>query len=197
MPNYYNPYNLFPATYGGQMGYSTAPTMMQNTMMPQQQSYGQQPPQQEVMKWVDGEIGAKAFQLPQGWAPNVLYPLWDSTDTVIYLKSINQMGMPNPIQKLHYTMENQNTPALTAGNSGNGNGNGNNGGNGYSGNSGNDQTDMSKYVTKDDFDSLREEIRSLRQNPGVSATGVNTNTSGNQNGSNNGNRGGRNGQSSL
>ena len=190
MPNYYNPYNLFPATYGGQMGYSTAPTMMQNPMMPQQQSYGQQSPQQEVMKWVDGEIGAKAFQLPQGWAPNVLYPLWDSTDTVIYLKSINQMGMPNPIQKLHYTMENQNTPALTGGNSGNGNGN-------NSGNSGNDQTDMSKYVTKDDLDSLREEIRNLRQNPGVSATGGNSNTSGNQNGSNNGNRGGRNGQSSI
>ena len=43
--------------------------------------------------------------MPQGWSPNTPIPLWDTNDTIIYLKSINQMGMPNPLQKIHYQME--------------------------------------------------------------------------------------------
>lgn len=59
------------------------------------------------MQWVDGEIGAKAFQMPQGWPVNTPIALWDTNDQVIYLKSVNQMGMPNPLQKLHYQMDEQ------------------------------------------------------------------------------------------
>lgn len=86
--------------------------------LPQAQTSYQQPPQQKVgIEWVDGEVGAKAFQLPQGWPANVPMPLWDTNDTVIYLKSVNQMGMPNPIQKVHYTMDPDNQfvqqPALS------------------------------------------------------------------------------------
>lgn len=74
-----------------------------------QPQYQQQQTQQQTggMIWIDGEIGAKAYQLPAGWPVNTPLPLWDTNDTVIYLKSVNQMGIPNPIQKIHYTLEGQ------------------------------------------------------------------------------------------
>ena len=172
MPNYYNPYNFYPATYANQMGYSGVP--MQNPQMPQQ-SYAapvQQGP--KMMEWVEGEVGAKAFQMPNGWPANSPIPLWDSTDTVIYLKSWGPMGIPNPMQKLRYEMpEQQNQALLMSGDNGNG----------QSG-----HQDMSQYVTKQDFERLKNEIRNMNQN---GANGQNA--SGNQNGSNsgqNGNRGG-------
>ena len=177
MPNYYNPYNFYPATYANQMGYSGVP--MQNPQMSQmpQQSYAtpvQQGP--KMMEWVEGEVGAKAFQMPNGWPANSPIPLWDSTDTVIYLKSWGPMGIPNPMQKLRYEMpEQQNQALLMSGDTGNGNG--------QSG-----HQDMSQYVTKQDFEQLKNEIRNMNQ------SGANgQNTSGNQNGNNssqNGNRGG-------
>ena len=55
--------------------------------------------------WVDGEVGAKAQQIPQGWDLSKPFPMWDTNDQIIYLKSFNQMGMPNPLTKLHYTIE--------------------------------------------------------------------------------------------
>lgn len=52
-------------------------TAMGNTYQPYQQmanSY-QQPQQQKAgIEWVDGEVGAKAFQLPPGWPANVPMP---------------------------------------------------------------------------------------------------------------------------
>lgn len=74
---------------------------------PQYQPQNQQPPTSPGMIWVDGEVGAKAYQLPNGWPQNTPLPLWDTNDTVIYLKSTNQMGIPNPIQKIYYRMEGQ------------------------------------------------------------------------------------------
>lgn len=96
--NYSNPYSMYPAAS-------------------YQQSYAQQPAQQYTQSaqastphpvgliWVDGEVGAKAYQMPAGWMPNTPLPLWDTNDTVIYLKSVNPMGMPNPLQKIHYELE--------------------------------------------------------------------------------------------
>lgn len=55
--------------------------------------------------WVDGEVGAKAQQLPPGWDTSKPFPMWDTNDQIIYLKSFNAMGMPNPLTKLHYTIE--------------------------------------------------------------------------------------------
>ena len=175
MPNYYNPYNFYPATYANQMGYSG----MQPQMNPMpQQSYA--PPVQQgpkMMEWVEGEVGAKAFQMPNGWPANSPIPLWDSTDTVIYLKSWGPMGIPNPMQKLKYELpEQQNQAMLMSGDNGT-SGNMNNGQSGHQ--------DMSQYVTKQDFEQLRSEIRNMNQN---GQSGQN-----NQNGSNssqNGNRGG-------
>lgn len=157
MPNYYNPYNFFPQTYPG----------INSMQMPQQNSYAQQPiqtPQIKAMEWVEGEVGAKAFQMPIGWPANQPIPLWDSTDTIIYLKSWSPMGMPNPLQKLRYEMpESQGTAMLTSGAS----------------------SQATEYLTKDDIKELRDEIQSLKDS---------MNYRKNQNGSNNqsgqGNKGG-------
>lgn len=173
MPNYYNPYNFYPATYANQMGYSGMPMQQQMSQMPQQ-SYSapvQQGP--KMMEWVEGEVGAKAFQMPNGWPANSPIPLWDSTDTVIYLKSWGPMGIPNPMQKLRYEMpEQQNQAMLMSGNNGS-----NDGQSGH--------PDMSQYVTKQDLENIKKEMMN---------TFSSMNTSGNnQNGSNssqNGNRGG-------
>jgi hypothetical protein len=43
--------------------------------------------------------------MPAGIAPGVPIALWDTNGQNIYLKSMNPMGMPNPIQKLTYTRE--------------------------------------------------------------------------------------------
>lgn len=162
MPNYYNPYNFYPASYMQQNPYSAM-------QQPVQQSFAQSQQGPKMMEWVEGEVGAKAFQMPMGWPANSPIPLWDSTDTVIYLKSWGPMGIPNPMQKLRYEMpDQQNQAMLMSGN------------NGYSGNSQNSQPDMSQFVTKQDFEELKKELR-------------NANSGANQNGGNsgqNGNRGG-------
>ena len=102
MPNYPVPYQnnwnysgvgqqMFPQLQGTQMSFANQQT--------QTSQYG------PGLIWVDGEVGAKAFQMPSGWAANQPIALWDTNDTIIYLKSTNPMGMPNPIQKAHYTLE--------------------------------------------------------------------------------------------
>ena len=115
----------------------------------QQQSYAPAPQPQMVqgMIWVDGEVGAKAFQMPQGWPVGTPIPLWDTNDTVIYLKSMNQMGMPNPLQKIHYTMDEQQQsgylPAAA---------------NQVSGNA------EQNYVTKADLDQKMNELKEMLKN---------------------------------
>ena len=102
--NYMNPYGMYANSYTNSMPYTYQPVQ-------------QQVSQPEPIKWVEGEIGAKAYQMPTGWPANTPIPLWDTTDTVIYMKSVNQMGMPNPMQKLKYTIEEQHVE-LPAGKSG-------------------------------------------------------------------------------
>ncbi len=101
-------------------------------------------PTQTGIIWVDGEVGAKAQQLPPGWPANTPMPLWDTNDTIIYLKSTNPMGMPNPLQKLYYRMEDapqqsgqafrSAAPALMSG-----------------------ETE-GHYVTRDDLEKMKEEL---------------------------------------
>ena len=169
MPNYYNPYNFYPVSYANQMGYNSMPAQQ---VVPQQ-SMAVQPPQIKAMEWVEGEVGAKAFQMPQGWPANQPIVLWDSTDTIIWLKSWGPMGIPNPMQKLKYVMpEQQNQSYLMSGT--------NDGGN-VSSASGDNHPDMKNYATKDDIMSLREEIRQMSQRS-VSRN-MNQGNSVNQNGS--------------
>lgn len=147
MPTYGNSY--YPSAFNGNMyGSNYAAGMpMDVGMRMNPQGYSAAPqPIIKSMEWVEGEIGAKAFQIPTGWPANTPIPLWDSTDKVIYLKSVNQLGMPNPLQKLRYEIEETPNALITNGN--------------QSGNSGTNQ-DMSQYVTKKDLDELRQEIRGM------------------------------------
>lgn len=68
--------------------------------MPQIQSYGQA--QGHGIDWVDGEAAARAMQMPAGVTQHAM---WDINEPVIYLKSVNAMGMPNPLRKIRYTIE--------------------------------------------------------------------------------------------
>jgi hypothetical protein len=49
------------------------------------------------MIWVQGEAGAKAFNLPR----NTTLPLWDSEANVIYIKSVDINGKPS-MTTIHY-----------------------------------------------------------------------------------------------
>lgn len=95
----------------------------------------------KTIEWVEGEVGAKAFQMPQGWPPETPIALWDSTEKKIFLKSWNSMGMANPMQELDYKIKERTNPALLPNN--------------ISGDTGN-------YVTKEDFDHLKQEIKEMR-----------------------------------
>ena len=66
--------------------------------------YSQQQQQPQGLIWVDGEAAAKSYQMPAGWPANTPLALWDTNDTIIYLKSINNMGMPNPLQIAEYQL---------------------------------------------------------------------------------------------
>lgn len=160
-------YNGFPA-YGNYSAYPSNSYQQQYSQAaqmqyPQPQMSYAQPQQPRVgIEWVDGEVGAKAFQLPAGWPANAPMPLWDTNDTVIYLKSINQMGMPNPLQKVRYTMEEQpkmsaamsSQAALPTGDA-----------------SGQSMTmpDMSEYVRKDEFAQMKEELKAAITSIGTNA----------------------------
>lgn len=142
----YNAYQPYP-TNSYQQQYSQAYQPQYN--MPQSNtSYAAQ--QQPVgIVWVDGEVGAKAYQLPAGWPVNAPMPLWDTNDTIIYLKSTNQMGMPNPIQKVRYTMEDapRMSPAMSSQAAL------------PAGETAMQQPDMSEYVRKDDLERMKEELK--------------------------------------
>lgn len=153
MPNYWNPNNMYPATY----------PQYQMPMMPQQ-SYAQPT---IAAAWVESEMEARGKSIPQG--VNQFF-MFDANQQKIYLKSLNQMGMPNLMQTLSFTIDpQQNLPA------------------GQSGAMSGTASDMSNYVTKQDFEQLRNEIRQMNQSGAMNG---NANNSSNQNGGSNGNRGG-------
>lgn len=179
MPGYYNPYTLYPVGYANQMGYTNNMQMQQ----PVQQSYsGETTAMMDadlLMKWVEGEVGAKAFQMPKGWPANKPIPLWDTTDTIIWVKSWGPMGIPNPMQKLKYEMENTQQQMLMAGNAG------------VSGNAATEASE-GQFVTKDDLESMKREIMEAVKAGHSGNAAVNVQNPGNnQNGNGrNGNRGG-------
>lgn len=160
----YNPnmYNTYGQMYGNSYGQNMYPQQVQPMQMPQ--SYGQTPAVKGEIEWVDGEVGAKAYQVPAGMTKPVA--LWDTNDTVIYLKSVNQYGIPNPIQKIHYRMEEM-TPKYT----------------------GQDQArldsgdaqpetrhDMTEYVRKDELDAMKEELKeAIRSMQSTEAKGARSN----------------------
>lgn len=140
----------YPVPYQNSFGYSGVGQQMypQYSQYPQQSMAAAQMQQAQTqqsgmgLKWVDGEIGAKAYQIPAGWPSNQPIALWDTNDTVIYLKSVNPMGMPNPLQKARYTIETSR---------------GGESGRGYSGES-EIRADMSEFVRKDDMEQMKQEL---------------------------------------
>ena len=139
--------SLLPATYPPTWGYSGVSQQMYPQQGMGQMSMQQNPQMQQMqqsgmgLKWVDGEVGAKAYQMPQGWPANQPIALWDTNDTLIYLKSINPMGMPNPLQKAHYTLEGVKSGVKDTG---------------YSGEA--EALDMTKYVKKEDLERMKQDL---------------------------------------
>ena len=111
------------------------------TAVPMPQSYSPAPMSSNVIP-VDGEVGAKAYMVPSGSTGPIA--LWDTNDNVIYMRTFNAAGMPNPLKKLRYVEEEpaQMLPSQSGAAS---------------------QIDTSQFVTKDDFEALRQEIRQMGQ----------------------------------
>lgn len=130
--------SYLPATYQPSWNYGQ---QVYPNLQGTQMSFANQEPQVQGLTWVDGEVGAKAYQMPQGWPCNKPIALWDTNDTVIYLKSINPMGMPNPLQKAHYTLEGVQTGEKSSGFDGTAK-----------------QPDLSEYVRKEDLDKMKHEL---------------------------------------
>lgn len=159
----YNPnmYNTYGQMYGNSYGQQMYPQSMQGM---QPQSYGQAPVVKGEIEWVDGEVGAKAYQVPAGMTKPVA--LWDTNDTVIYLKSVNQYGIPNPIQKIHYRMEEmvpkymgQDQARLESGDA-----------------QPETKPDTTGYVCKDELNAMKEELKeAIRSMQSAEAKGARSN----------------------
>lgn len=65
--------------------------LMDNLMQMRSQQQPKQAMPQSGMIWVQGEAAAKAYLVAAG---NTV-PLWDSESQCIYLKSVDQSGMPS------------------------------------------------------------------------------------------------------
>ena len=146
------PYNPYPYPMYTPSSYTSYTPQQPMQYGQQTSSYATPQQMQAGIVWVDGEVGAKAYQLPSGWPANTPMPLWDTNDTIIYLKSTNPMGMPNPLQKIHYRMEEQEAqtsgmscrsaaPAL------------------MSGEHGGMSSHNENYATKEDLEQMKRELR--------------------------------------
>lgn len=85
-PNYFQPSPFFP----------------NNAQMPQnspQMAQNASPASNSGIIWVQGESAAKAYPVASG--QSIL--LMDSEDSVMYIKSTDQSGMPQPLRIFDYT----------------------------------------------------------------------------------------------
>ena len=134
--------------------------------------YGAQPAQSnQWMINVDGEVGAKAWQMPNNLPPNTVIPLFDLDGEHVYFRSVDAYGRMNPLRKGRVVFEEE-AKVLPQGQSGAGEP---------------IRVDTDKYVTKEDFNELKNEIREMaRMNQSALAQ---QNVQTNQNGSRNRDRG--------
>ncbi len=86
--NNYFPNSYYPNYYGNQQMPQNAPQMPSNA----QQASG------NGIIWVQGEASAKAYPVASG--QSVL--LMDSEDSIMYIKSTDQSGMPQPLRIFEY-----------------------------------------------------------------------------------------------
>lgn len=99
-------FNPFPASYnngfqnnGYQQPYYQQPMyqpqpMMQQSYQPPMQQIPQMPTQDNGIKWVQGEAGARAYYVE----PGTSVWLMDSEDMVGYVKTVNMNGIPQPLE---------------------------------------------------------------------------------------------------
>ena len=118
--NYYNPYQTF--------------TPQIPTPQVQVQPPPQQPQQQSSsILWVQGEAGAKAY--PVGAGNSVM--LMDTEDSVMYIKTVDMSGMPQPLRIFDYIERSA------------------------QGRSGAAAVPNTDTVTREEFEALREDVRRL------------------------------------
>ena len=133
--------NYLPATYQNGWSYGNTQPMYQSygqgNNMNQQQYPSQQMSGTQGMKWVDGEAEAKGTPIPAGASQ---FAMWDINEPIIYIKSLNQMGMPMPMQKARYTLEKPKQ---------------------MSGEESKPQENKSEYVTRDDLEQMKTELKEL------------------------------------
>lgn len=91
------------------------------------------------MVWVQGIEGAKAYLL----APGMTVPLWDSENQCIYIKSADLNGIPRPLTILDYTIRPAEVEPIAEVSS-------------------EPVVDTSQFVSKAEFDELKEMIGDLR-----------------------------------
>lgn len=87
--------------------------------------------------WVQGEAGAKSYLI----APGMSQMLFDSEAQVFYLKSADASGMPQPLRVFDYT---ERTAGAQAGLNP-------------------DKNMVEKYVTRQEYEDLRNEYAALRK----------------------------------
>lgn len=142
-PAMYGSYGMYGNTYGQ---YQQQP-VQQATYQPMQPSGG--------MVWVDGETEAKGKPLPAGTSQ---FAMWDINEPVIYIKSLNPMGIPNPLKKIHYKMEEMQDSGM---------------GGGSNLMSGEEEKDDTAYVKRNELQSMKEEImQAIREIKPDSASSV-------------------------
>lgn len=122
------------AAYG--QPYYPQPPMMDNLaqMRAQQQPMMQQ--QSPGMIWVQGEAAGKSYLV----APGNTVPLWDSERQTIYLKSVDNSGIPT-MRILDYTERTQPMPTAAPG---------------------------VEYVTRAEYDALAKKVEALMPKEEVS-----------------------------
>lgn len=148
----------------------------QNGWMPQQPNYqyyqnqpqqsfgmptGQNTPIPQRPIFVDGEMAAKVFQLPDNWPIGVPLYLWDVSGDCFYMKVIGPNGVPLPVRAFEFHEKEMPSGYISSGSV--------------------PQMDPNQYVTKDAFEAKMNELKDLLRN--------NQSNRG-QNGNNQQNRGG-------
>lgn len=136
---YYNPVS-------GQLYSAPAPMYSQTYGVPAMPSY-QMPvsttPATPYMIQVDGEMAARAWQMPANLAPGTVIPIWDVDGIHVYFKSVDAYGRLNPTRKARIVFEDeqQNLPEA----------------------SGSEQISgkNENYITRSDFDAFRNEVKQM------------------------------------
>lgn len=118
-PNFYFPYQAQPTQY--------------NAFPAQQNVSPTQAPQNNGIIWVQGEAGAKAYPVAAGNSVQLM----DTEESVFYIKTVDQSGMPQPLRIFEYNEKTAQNRAVSQAAA---------------------NTDV---VTREEFEALREDVKRL------------------------------------